>query len=161
MKNFIKIGFGCLFLLTLMVSCKSAKPSVNETINTTHIITETLHDTIFKIEKDSSFYRAFLECQNGKVVVKEVTQAEPGRKLKSPKVRIVNNELKVDCEKQIEHLKAQLKNKVETNTYLKTITKTKYINKLTWWQQTQIYGFRVLAFLLLLWLGWKYYKFKT
>lgn len=40
-----------------------------------------------------------------------------------------------------------------------TIVETKYVEKeLTWYQQTEIYGFRVLAALLVIWLVWKYRK---
>lgn len=40
-----------------------------------------------------------------------------------------------------------------------TIVETKYVEKeLTWWQQTEIYGFRVLAALLVIGLVWKYRK---
>lgn len=38
-----------------------------------------------------------------------------------------------------------------------TIVETKYVEKeLTWWQQTEIYGFRVLAALLVIILVWKF-----
>lgn len=40
-----------------------------------------------------------------------------------------------------------------------TIVETKYVEKeLTWWQQTEIYGFRVLAAVLVIGLVWKYRK---
>ena len=40
-----------------------------------------------------------------------------------------------------------------------TIVETKYVEKkLTWWQQAEIYGFRVLATLLVIGLVWKYRK---
>jgi hypothetical protein len=86
------------FSLVVLASCGSSKPATTE--NKTQIIRvkETVHDTVFKIEKHSSSYWALLECQNGKVVIKEVSQAEPGRTLKSPRVRLDNNQLKIDCE---------------------------------------------------------------
>lgn len=38
-----------------------------------------------------------------------------------------------------------------------TIVETKYVEKeLTWWQQTEIYGFRVLAALLVVFVVWKF-----
>lgn len=38
-----------------------------------------------------------------------------------------------------------------------TIVETKYVEKeLTWWQQTEIYGFRVLAALLIVFMVWKF-----
>jgi hypothetical protein len=79
-----------VFSLILLASCSSPKPAATESKTHTITINETVHDTVFTIEKDSSSYKALLECQNGKVVVTNVTQAEPGRTLKSPRVRIDN-----------------------------------------------------------------------
>jgi len=159
MKN---IKLGCLFVLTaLLVSCGSTKPVVvkNETV-TTKTITETVHDTIFKIEKDSSYYQALLDCQDGKVVVKNVIQSEPGRNLKSPKVRVDNNQLNVDCEAQAEELFAQWKSTHETDSI--TITKEVPVvtNVLTWWQQTQIKLFWFFGAILLALTIWQIVKRK-
>lgn len=149
MKN---IKLGCLFfVLIMLVSCSSNKPVVvkNETI-TTKTITETVHDTIFKTEKDSSYYQALLDCQDGKVVVKNVVQSEPGRTLKSPKVRVDHNTLQVNCETEAQRLFAQWKSKhIQENT--QQVKEVPVItNMLTWWQETQIKGFRILLGLLLL-----------
>ncbi len=149
MKN---IKLGCLFfVLITLVSCSSNKPVVvkNETI-TTKTITETVHDTIFKTEKDSSYYQALLDCQDGKVVVKNVVQSEPGRTLKSPKVRVDHNTLQVNCETEAQRLFAQWKSKhIQENT--QQVKEVPVItNMLTWWQETQIKGFRILLGLLLL-----------
>lgn len=149
MKN---IKLSCLFfVLIMLVSCSSNKPVVvkNETI-TTKTITETVHDTIFKTEKDSSYYQALLDCQDGKVVVKNVVQSEPGRTLKSPKVRVDHNTLQVNCETEAQRLFAQWKSKhIQENT--QQVKEVPVItNMLTWWQETQIKGFRILLGLLLL-----------
>ncbi|MBS1535315.1 MAG: hypothetical protein JST78_09575 [Bacteroidetes bacterium] len=130
-----------LTLFAVLVSCKSTKPTVNSETTT---IVETVHDTIFKTEKDSSSYKAYLDCVNGKAIIKEVVHAEPGRNLKSPTVRLVNNTLQVDCEARAQELFAKWKSTVKD--------RIKYIpvNVLTWWQKTQIYGFRALLCLLLI-----------
>lgn len=145
-----------LLLLMLLFSCSSSKPAVNESSTKIVTVTETLHDTVFKIEKDSSSYKALLACQNGKVVVTNVAQAEPGRSLKSPKVRIENNKLYVDCELKEQELYAFWKSKQVNEVEIKTIRITKYINQLTFWQKLQIwlgriflvviiyYGFRIV-----------------
>ncbi len=151
MKN--KIGLLIsLFFLFAVVSCKSTKPTVTEKETITKSTIETVHDTVFKTEIDSSSYKALLECRDGKVVVKEVTQAEPGRKLKSPKVRIDNNELSVDCEALVEQLFAFWKSIQVQDIQYRTITveKTKFTNILTFWQQFQIKGFQILSGIILL-----------
>lgn len=44
----------------------------------------------------------------------------------------------------------------------KTETKIQYVEKqLSWWQRTQIYGFRVAVLLALLWILWRYLGRKT
>ena len=156
MKNIISKG--CLFfvLTILLVSCGSTKSAVVQNNTTTEkTITETVHDTIFKIEADSSIYQALLDCQNGKVVVKEVIKAEPGRTLKSPRVRIDNNKLKVDCEAEAQKLFAQWKSTHEVEKKVVTITITKEVNKLTWWQQTKMRLFWILLIIVSVSLIWK------
>ena len=158
MKN-IKLLFS-LFCLFAMVSCSSTKPSVTDKEVTTTKSVEKVHDTIFKTEIDSSTYKALLECRDGKVVVKEVIQSEPGRKLKSPKVRIDNNQLNVDCRAEAEKLFAFWKSTNIQEVQYRTITVTKFTNILTFWQQFQIKGFRILSILILLLIIWLIIKSK-
>ena len=156
MKNIISKG--CLFfvLTILLVSCGSTKSAVVQNNTTTEkTITETVHDTIFKIEADSSIYQALLDCQNGKVVVKEVIKAEPGRTLKSPRVRIDNNKLKVDCEAEAQRLFAQWKSTHETEKIFVSKEIPVITNKLTWWQQTKMRLFWILLIIVSVSLIWK------
>jgi hypothetical protein len=156
MKKAFIYWFTFLLILLFMTSCKSKKVVVQKEI-TRDTITETLHDTVFKVEKDSSFYNALLECQNGKVVVKELTNTSAGRKLKTPKVVIQDNQLKVDCKTEVETLFAFWK-----DTYIKSYKGAEIpviTNELTWFQKTQIYIGRTLLFALLLWILLKIFKF--
>ncbi len=157
MKNFIK-ALCCFVLFAILASCGSSKPPVvtESKINTT--ITQTLRDTIFKIEKDSSFYNALLECQDGKVVIKQVVSAESGRSLKSPKVRLENNQLIVDCEARAQELLAQYKDTHEITVQTNTVIQK--VNELTFWQKQQIYLFRITAGIGLLLGLWLYIKSK-
>ncbi|MBF2708777.1 hypothetical protein [Flavobacterium soyangense] len=159
MKNLKHIVL-LFFSLVVLVSCGSSKPATTENKTQTITVKETVHDTIFKIEKDSSSLKALLECENGKVVIKNIVQSEPGRNLKSPKVQIVDNALRVDCEARAQELLAHYKD-TEKATF-QTITKTITIevNKLTFWQQIQIWGFRIYTGLLLLLAIWVYVKSK-
>lgn len=157
MKNITRI-FCCLFVLLTIVSCGSGKPIVLQN-ETTKTIIETVHDTVFKIEKDSSSLEALLECQNGKVVIKQIVQGEPGRTLNSPKVRIADNLLKVDCEVRAQELLAHYKNTHEANTIIKTLPPIE-VNRLTDWQKAQINLFRIYAVLTLLFGAWVLIKSK-
>lgn len=141
-----------------MISCRSPKPAQNENKIQTITITETLHDTVFKIAKDSSSYNALLECLNGKVVLKNVIQAEPGRTLKSPRVRLDNNKLQVDCNLKEQELYAHWKSKQVKDVQEKTITITQFTNYLTFWQKVQIWLGRLLLLILLFLIGRFLYK---
>ncbi len=159
MKNIISKG--CLFfvLTILVISCGSTKsPVVQNNTTTEKTIIETVHDTVFKIEADSSIYQALLDCQDGKVVVKDVIQAEPGRNLKSPKVRIDNNKLKVDCEAEAQKLFAQWKSTHETEKIFVSKEIPVKVNELTWWQQTKIRLFWIFLIIILANLSWRLIK---
>lgn len=147
-----------LITLLLITSCRSPKPVQNENKTQTITITETLHDTIFKIAKDSSSYHALLECLNGKVILKNVIQAEPGRTLKSPKVRLDNNKLQVNCNLKEQELYAAWKSKQVKEVQEKTITITKFTNYLTFWQKVQIWLGRFLLLVLLMLIARFVYK---
>lgn len=147
MNNLKRLVF-LFFSVLVLASCKSPKPVLSEEKNKTITIKETVHDTVFKIQKDSSSFKALLECQNGKVVVKNVTQAEPGRTLKSPKVRLDNNKLNVDCELKEQELYARWKSQQVKETEVKTINTTKFVNYLTFWQKVQIWLGRIFLLVL-------------
>jgi hypothetical protein len=147
-KNLNRIVF-LFFLVLVLVSCSSPKPVLSEENTKTITVKETLHDTIFKIEKDSSSFRALLECQNGKIIIKNVTQAEPGRSLKSPRVRLENNKLIVDCELEKQKLYAFWKSQQTKEVEVKTINTTKFVNVLTFWQKVQIWLGRIFLVVLI------------
>lgn len=160
MKN---IKLGCLFfvLTMLLVSCAGKKPVVVQNTTTIEkIITETIHDTVLTVQKDSSSYNALLECINGKVAIKSVTQAEPGRNLNSPKVRIADNILIVDCEAKAKELFLRWKSTYffENKQEIKEVPVV--TNILTWWQQTQIKAFWIMAVILTLQILWSIFKYK-
>lgn len=138
-----------LFFPTLiLVSCSSPKPILSEEKTNTITIKETLHDTVFKIEKDSSTFKALLECQNGKIIIKNVTQVEPGRTLKSPMVRLDNNRLTVDCNLKEQELYAFWKSQQVKEVQFKTLNTTKYTNYLTFLQKVQIWLGRIFILVL-------------
>ncbi|MTH18293.1 hypothetical protein [Flavobacterium sp. LC2016-01] len=147
-----------LAIVLIVISCRSPKPVQNENKIQTITITETLHDTVFKITNDSSSYSALLDCINGKAVLKNVIQAEPGRTLKSPKVRLDNNKLQVDCNLKEQELYAHWKSKQIKDVQEKTITITKFTNYITFWQKIQIWLGRLLLLILLYLIGRFIYK---
>ena len=124
-KYFLYLSI-CLLLVVGMSSCKSKGVPFQPTTETnrTVTITETVHDTVFKIEKDNSHYQALLECQNGKVVIKsKVEKQSKNGKLEPPSVKIEDNKIYVDCylKEQELHAKWKAQNRSELIETLKKI----------------------------------------
>lgn len=135
-----------LFWLVLCFSCSSKKALVKESV--IESVTETLHDTVFLIEADTSLYRAYLECLDGKVVIKEVIESKPGKNLEVPKAKIDGNILQVDCEARAHELFAQWKSKHTSKTITKQVPV--YIKTpLTFWQELQIWCGRIMLLIFL------------
>lgn len=154
-----KLFFCCLlFSVLLAVGCKSSKPVVLETkTEVTKTVTQTIHDTVYKIEKDSSSYKALVECINGKPKIKEVLVSTPGKNLNPPKVNFKGNYLEVDCEVRAQELFAQWKSEYILETQKQT-TPVK-VNELTFWQQLQIKLFRLLMLSLIAFVCYKLIKY--
>lgn len=141
MKQLKTILFALFTLLMagVVVSCKSTYaplPPVTTESNTTKTVTHTVHDTIFKIEKDSSYYKAYLECVNGKVVIKNSSSTPGASTLQPPKVNIKDNIITVDCETKAKELFAKWKS-TYVNQENQTIIKVPYPveRSPTWWEK--------------------------
>ncbi|PXY44521.1 hypothetical protein [Flavobacterium hydrophilum] len=147
MKN-LKLKF-CLsifcfvVLATTLVACKSSSvvpPTTTETTTTT-TTKEVVRDTVFEVLQDSSYYKAYLECINGKVAIKQDVKPilTPGKNLEPPKVNLKDNVLTVDCKAEAIKLFAQWKD-VYTKEHKQITQKIPYPveKELTWWQKTQM-----------------------
>ncbi len=145
MKNFKHLlsVFCLVVLVSMLVACKSTSvvPSTTTETTTTKILREIIRDTVFTTKKDSSFYKAYLECQNGKIFLKKDTKPiiGKGKYLQPPKVTIKDNILQVDCNAEAQKLFAQWKDKYVLEQTEKT-TRIPYQveKKLSWWQKTQM-----------------------
>ena len=122
MKNFLTFIFSLFFITGgLLLSCKS-KSVPDEHKETIIHKTEYLKDTVLVVEKDSSYYSAFIDCVNGKPVLVQsqnqitdfntknptqlaaVPKSVAGRSVKPPSVNLNNGVLSVNCEKEAEKL---------------------------------------------------------
>ena len=156
LKHLLTIFYSVVLAATL-ISCKSTSvvpPTTTET-STTKIVTVTVHDTILETQKDSSYYKAYMECVNGKVVIAQHPKSKPetkkGKYLKPPKVDIKDNVLQVDCLAEAQKLFYQWQEQyIQENK--SSVVRIPYpvIQPLTWWQTTQIWSGRIFLNLLLL-----------
>lgn len=146
MKSFFN-SIPILFCLVLLVSCKSRKPLEPERITDIRYVKEIVRDTVLTVKADSTFYDAWIECINGKPVLREPQKAdqpksktkEPAKALQKPKVNLdENGKLTVECYKEVEQMKAQLTDKYES--LLREHQKTVYVEKdLNWFQKSLIW----------------------
>jgi len=165
--HFLSFLFLFVLLATTLSSCKSTSvvpPATTETIKTV-TIKEVIRDTVFEIKPDSSYYKAYLECVNGKVVVKQ--DAKPiiksGKFLQPPKVSLKDNILTIDCEAEAQKLFYQWKDVYRENMK-SVIQKIPYpVEKpLSWWQKTEIVLGRIFLGLIVIFTALgvlKYFKY--
>lgn len=95
MKNFHTF-ISLLFVLLALVSCVSKRPAEPVIIETTKTITEVLKDTVFTVKADSSYYKAYVDCRDGKPVITN-SEMKSGFNLKAPKVNLKNGLLQINC----------------------------------------------------------------
>ncbi|UCA61668.1 hypothetical protein KB553_09050 [Chryseobacterium rhizoplanae] len=117
MKSFFN-SISILFCLAQLVSCGSRKPLPPETITDTLVVKQVIRDTVLKVQADSTYYNAWIECVNGKPVLKEPKPENKEKRARSPdhnkalqKPKVILNEngkLTVECHKEVEQVKAQL-----------------------------------------------------
>jgi hypothetical protein len=158
MKKLLMLLF--LFVLVgTLVGCKTANvlpPTIIEKTNTIRT-KEVVHDTVFETKKDSSYYKAWLECQNGKVVVKKPkVETKKGNYLHPPNVNIKDNILTVDCEAEAQKMYAKWKDTYILESRQNNTSKPVLIERqLTWWQKFQIWCGRIFLIVVVLLLGIK------
>jgi hypothetical protein len=153
LKNLLSVLFLFCLLVTTLSSCKSSSvvpPTTKETTTTTNVTT-VVRDTVFEVQKDSSFYRAYIECVNGKPVISKKPTIKKGNYLQPPKVNLKDNILSIDCTAEAQKLFAQWKD-VYTKENKSTIERVPYPvpADLSGWQKTQIILGRIFLFILAL-----------
>jgi hypothetical protein len=95
----IKPGFLILLLAALMSGCISEKrcaeryPAAERaTVFIQHDTVTSVKDSLIPLPADSGLIKALLECQDGKVVVKEILSIKPGKRV-IPFFSVQNNVL--------------------------------------------------------------------
>lgn len=150
--------FSYLIFVSLVVfSCASKKTPAPVILQNTKEVIKTVRDTVYKVEADSSYYEANIDCANGKPVIREtaatIQKSKAGKSLNIPKTKINGNTLSVDCYAKEQELKKQweetyIKEHEQTPVYIKTPVEE--VKPLSWWQKTQIWFGRIFMGILLL-----------
>ncbi len=140
-----------------LVSCAGRKPLPPVTIEKTKTITEVVKDTIYKVEADSSYYYAYVECINGKPVIKEpvfnqdqkLPENRSGKNLQTPKVSLTGNVLSVQCYQQAQELFKQWRETYIREQEKKTVPK--YVEKpINWHLRILMYLGGIFIFICIL-----------
>ena len=159
MKKLFSLLFLFVVLVGTLVGCKTANVLPPTIIEKTNTITkkEVVHDTIFETQKDSSYYKAWLDCQDGKVVFKTnidsqkpKVETKKGNYLKPPNVNLKDNILTIDCHAEAQKLFAKWKDTYIIENNQTNTTKPVLVERqLTFWQNLQIWCGRIFLLLLL------------
>lgn len=156
MKSFFN-SISILFCLAQLVSCGSRKPLPPETITGTLVVKQVIRDTVLKVQADSTYYHAWIECVNGKPVLREpkpenkekrAKNQDHKRALQKPKVILdENGKLTVECRKEVEQVKAQLTAYYESR--LKEYTQPVEIEKpFAWYHKILMWAGGIFLFLI-------------
>lgn len=150
--------FSYLIFVSLVVfSCASRKTPEPVILQNTKEVIKTVRDTVYKVDADSSYYEAYIDCANGKPVIREtaatIQKSKAGKSLNIPKTKLNGNTLSVDCYAKEQELKKQweetyIKEHEQTPVYIKTPVEV--VKPLSWFQKTQIWFGRIFMGILLL-----------
>ncbi len=164
MRNLIHIIF--LSCLVFILGCRTKTVVLPpDKITETKTIKEIVRDTVIQVEADSAYYQAWIECSNGKPVIKQndpqkqITTSE-GKNLNTPAVSLDEfGRLSVQCKYLQNQLKVALKDKyiLEQKTNEKTFVPPPQIieKELSWWQKLWIALGKILSGVLIVYLGFR------
>lgn len=158
----IKLFFGLMLFIFCLVGCRTYKesPKTTEKEIITRTIIETKRDTIVQIKADSSYYQAWVECQDGKPKIIHTPQTQAGKHLKPPLVDLSDDgKLEVKCEDIQRRLNFTLKEKQVLEERLKEKTiippPIEVEKTLSFWQELWIRLGKLSAIISLIYIGIK------
>jgi hypothetical protein len=146
-----------LIFIILLAGCRCPKP-IATVEKETVTITETVRDTVVKIQPDASHIRALLECDDERqVIIRELQELQAGNHVRPPQIVIRENVLTATAEVDSFEVYLKWKQRDRQTDVIKTETVT--VNELTGWQWFQIWAGRIAFALALIWIFYK--RFKT
>lgn len=151
----------CLLVGLSLIGCKTKTvylPSQTRLVEKTSIIHE--RDTTIQVEQDSSWYKAWIECQNNKPVLKNPTSGKGSGKVKEPLVSLdPSGQLNVGCVSENIALRIKLK-ELETQISEKVTETVEIAKPLTFFQKLFIKAGQFFCLLILFMIGrWAYLKY--
>ena len=126
-----------LSFLPLMWSCCSKVAVIPPLITTTKTERFIQKDTIIQTKPDSTYYKALIECENGKPKLTRAIKSKQktNKGLKMPKVELSGNDLLISCELEAQELFFEWKERYIEESTIEI--RPQYIPlPLKWWQKT-------------------------
>ena len=161
MKNILIIILSMIFFQ----GCISEKrcnrrypPQVTKTDSVYVKFTETVRDTVIKVAADSSQIQMMINCDSlNQAYLSRIISYESGSNAMIPEVIIKDRILTVKCRVDSMAVYAKLKDRFTEmkETHDQVTVKIEKVNELTWWQQTQLILFKVLAAVIIVFLLYK------
>jgi hypothetical protein len=146
-KVLLIIGF-----LIMLSSCRPVQHIATTSKDSIRIerVTE-YRDTMIQVPADSSWLQALIECDsNGQAYLRQIENYQVSGRSTLPRVSLQNNQLQVNCRCDSAAIYAKYSRIYDRSSQSSTVkeTVTIEVNRLTWWQKTQVYGFRVLTLII-------------
>lgn len=140
------MGVLSVLAMVFLVSCGSRKPQAMPepiVLTETKEVKEIVRDTIFKIEKDSAFYKAYIDCKDGVPILTSPPTPKGGAKgiIKPLQVDLdKNGNLTIKAETIAQELFKQWKEKYikETKPKVVYVDKIEYRDKPFAWYHTAL-----------------------
>lgn len=142
--------------------CEKFHPPIIIDTSWVDTIKSVYHDTIlYPAPADSGLIEAYLECDSlGRVRLQQIMRYMAG-KLTVPHMTIKDNMVRFDCKVDSMRVFAIVYNKTIKIKEVKAKNAIVEVNKLTWWQRTQILMCWIFFGIIAVVVGWKVLTMKT
>lgn len=126
------------------------------------VVTKNTRDTTFIVEADSSFYKAWIECRDGKPILKNPTATKGNGNLNAPQVKLNElGELIAECSTENLELKArinELTTEIANTSATVEYVPVEVVKELTFYQKLLINLGKVFGSILIGLIGYAAFK---
>lgn len=154
-----------LLIFMLMTGCISEKrcarrfpPEMKTEVFVRHDTITKVKDSLIPLPADSGLIRALLECQDGKVVVKEILDVKPGRRV-VPTFSIENNVLSAGAKIDSSAIYFTWKQSHIRESKTETITIEKVVYRVNGFQSFLIWSGGISLIIIALFIGYSLIRF--
>lgn len=123
-----------VLIAVIVLSLNSCRTPLQTVSSQSIRVSESLRDTTYIIEADSSLLRALIACDSaGRAYLAKIVEIQSGKSIPPATISIDTNNI-LSVKSKIPQIKVDLKTKIVTETSEKLITNTHIVNKMNNWQ---------------------------